>query len=111
VPERLYERWTLLHGSSRRRLPDLVGDLREIDLFLHDSMHTTRNLRFELEQVWPALRPGGVVLIDDVEKNVATGRFLKAHPETASVIAPSDDGKVLLACIVKPGQPGAPRSG
>jgi hypothetical protein len=102
VPERLYERWTLLHGSSRRRLPELLGDLREIDLFLHDSMHTTRNLGFELEQVWPVLRPGGVVLIDDVEKNVATGRFLRAHPETASVIAPSDDGEVLLACIVKP---------
>ena len=58
VPEHLSERWTLLRGSSRRSLPGLVAGLGHVDLFVHDSMHTGRNLRFELEQVWPALRPG-----------------------------------------------------
>jgi hypothetical protein len=103
VPERLRERWTLLHGSSRRRLAGLLADLGQVDLFLHDSMHTTRNLRFELDHVWPALAPLGAALIDDVEKNVATGEFLQAHPETPSVIFPSDDGQVLMGCVVKPG--------
>jgi hypothetical protein len=67
VPRRLYPRWTLRQGSSRSVLPSLVDELGEIDLFVHDSMHTTRNVVFELEQVWPALAPGGVALIDDVE--------------------------------------------
>jgi predicted O-methyltransferase YrrM len=102
VPERLRERWTLLHGSSRRRLPGLLADLGQVDLFLHDSMHTTRNVGFELERVWPALAPGGAALIDDVEKNVATGKFLQARRETASVICRSDDARVLIGCIVKP---------
>ena len=83
VPPRLHERWSLLRGSSRRLLPSLVADVGQIDLFLHDSMHTTRNLEFELSQVWPALSPGGAALIDDVDKNVATGRFLQAHPDHA----------------------------
>jgi predicted O-methyltransferase YrrM len=102
VPERLYDRWTLHRGSSRRVLPQLVGEIGQIDLFIHDSMHTTRNLRFELERVWPALAPGGVALIDDVEKNTATGEFLEAHPQTKSVIWASDDREVLIGCLVKP---------
>jgi predicted O-methyltransferase YrrM len=102
VPQRLHERWTLLRGSSRRRLPSLVADLGQIDLFLHDSMHTARNLRFELNRVWPAMSPGGALLIDDVEKNVATGRFLRAHPTTPAVISWSDDRKVLIGCLIKP---------
>jgi Methyltransferase domain len=102
VPERLYERWTLLRGSSRRLLPGLVADLGQIDLFLHDSMHTARNLRFEFKHVWPALAPGGAALIDDVEKNVATGRFLQAHPTTPAVISWAADSKVLIGCVIKP---------
>ena len=102
VPERLHDRWTLLRGSSRKLLPGLVADLGQIDVFVHDSMHTARNLRFELEQVWPALAPGGAMLIDDVEKNVATGQFRQARPETLAVISTSDDGKALIGCLVKP---------
>jgi Methyltransferase domain len=106
VPERLYERWTLLRGSSRRLLPGLVTDLGQIHLFVHDSRHTARNLRFELEHVWPALAPGGVALIDDVEKNVATGQFLQAHPNTPAVLFASDDDKVLIGCLIKPSRDG-----
>jgi hypothetical protein len=101
VPERLRERWTLVRGSSRRRLRGLVAELGQVDFFLHDSMHTERNLRFELDQIWPELAPGGTALIDDVEKNVAIGEFLQAHPEARSLIAPSDDGAVLIGFVVK----------
>jgi hypothetical protein len=102
VPDRLHDRWTLLRGSSRRVLHPLVTGLGRIDLFVHDSMHTTRNLRFELEQVWPALTPGGAALIDDVEKNTATAQFLQAHPKASSMMCTSDDGDVVIACIIKP---------
>jgi Methyltransferase domain len=106
VPQRLHERWSLRRGSSRRLLPGLVADLGQIDLFLHDSMHTARNLRFELGQVWPALSPGGAALIDDVEKNAVTGQFVQAHPATPAAIFSSDDGKVLIGCLIKPSHQG-----
>jgi hypothetical protein len=106
VPERLRDRWTLLRGSSRRLLGGLVAGLGRIEVFVHDSMHTTRNVRFELERVWPALTPGGAALIDDVERNAATGRFLQARPDTAAVICTSGDGAALIGCLVKPLDPG-----
>jgi predicted O-methyltransferase YrrM len=102
VSDDLRHRWALLRGTSRRLLPRLVADYRRIDLFIHDSSHTTRNVRFELEQVWPALAPGGVVLIDDVEKNAATAHFLEAHLDAQGWISRSSDRKVLIACLMKP---------
>jgi len=103
VPEGLHKRWELLRGSSRRILPQLLRSLGQIDLFLHDSMHTTRNVVFELEHVWPALSDEGAALLDDVEKNAATKKFIRAHPGTPVVVSPSYDEKVLLACLVKHG--------
>ncbi len=67
VPARLRGSWTYVRGSSRRRLPPLVRELGRIDVFLHDSLHVEANLRFELGQVWPVLRPGGFALIDDAQ--------------------------------------------
>jgi predicted O-methyltransferase YrrM len=110
VPERLHDRWTLLRGSSRRLLPGLVAELGQIDLFVHDSLHTARNVRFELAQVWPALAPGGVAVIDDVDQNAATGQFLRAHPNVPAVFTPAEDGKALIACLVKPRQRTKPGS-
>jgi Methyltransferase domain len=110
VPADLRRRWTLLRGSSRRCLPALVAGLPRIDLFLHDSMHTARNVRFELEQVWGALG-GGVALVDDVERNVAFGRFTRAHPEAGALVCPADDGRALFGCLVRDdGGPIAARS-
>jgi predicted O-methyltransferase YrrM len=102
VPADLRRRWTLLRGSSRRCLPALVTGLPGIDLFLHDSMHTARNVRFELDQVWPALR-GGAALVDDVERNVAFGRFTRAHPEADALLCPADDGRALFGCLLRDG--------
>ena len=104
VPERLHARWTLLAGSSRRRLPRLIADVGQVGLFVHDSMHTTRNLGFELAHAWPALAPGGAVLIDDVEKNLATDRFLRSHPEVSAVVTMASDAAAAVACLHAPAQ-------
>jgi hypothetical protein len=106
VPTGLTHRWAFVRGSSRRVLPAVVREMREIDLFVHDSMHTTRNVLFELEQVWPRLAPGGAVLVDDVNRNGAMGRFLQSHPGTPSMICAADDGEALIGCLVKPSRSG-----
>ena len=97
----LRHRWTLVTGSSRHRLPELLRHLPPVDLFVHDSMHTTRNVRFELSQIWPALRQGGAVLVDDVERNRATAEFLASTPAAEGVVCPADDGRALIGVIVK----------
>ncbi|MDQ3237385.1 MAG: class I SAM-dependent methyltransferase [Actinomycetota bacterium] len=73
VPEELKARWTLHRGTSKRILPGLLEKLGTVDVFLHDSLHTHRNMRREFEAVWPCLRTGGVLIADDVERNRAFG--------------------------------------
>lgn len=45
------------HTSRGRQatLAGLLAELDEIDLFVHDSMHAARNLRFELDHAWASL--------------------------------------------------------
>jgi Methyltransferase domain len=62
VDDALRKRWSYILGSSRRRLPGLLNQLGQIDLFIHDSLHSERNVRFELDQAWAVLRPSGVLI-------------------------------------------------
>ena len=101
VPERLRPRWRYLEGSSRRRLPALVAMLGRVDLFVHDSMHTTRNVGFELAQVWPALRAGGVVVVDDVERNSAFAEFGRARRDWRAAAGRADDDRVVVGVACK----------
>jgi Methyltransferase domain len=94
-------RWTLLSGSSRRLLPGLVRELTHVDLFVHDSMHTGRNVSFELDRIWPALADGGAALVDDVQQNAAFGRFVRSHPDATSFLHRADDGGALFGILLK----------
>jgi Methyltransferase domain len=69
VRDGLRDRWSYISGSSRRRLPKLLHRLGHIDLFIHDSLHTERNVRFELDLAWTFLRPGGALVVDDIDVN------------------------------------------
>ena len=77
VTKDLRSRWTYVEGTSRRRLPELVRRLQQVDLFIHDSLHTTRNTCFELRTVWPALPPGGVAVVDDIHRNLGFNYFIE----------------------------------
>ncbi len=101
VPEDLRGEWTVLRGASRRLLPSLLRRLTSIDLFLHDSLHTKRNMLFEFELAWSYLRPQGVLIADDIDHSTAFRDF------TQRVVAPcrvqrrlTDSG--ALGVIVKP---------
>ena len=83
VPGDLRSRWTYVKGTSRRRMPELVRRLQQVDLFVHDSLHTACNTCFELDTVWPALPPGAVAVVDDIDRNLGFSRFTeRAAPET-----------------------------
>jgi hypothetical protein len=100
VPAELRHRWTYLSGTSRRRLPGLLAELGEIDLFVHDSSHTGRNLRFELEHAWLALNNGAMVA-DDIDRNGAFGQFTRSHADAPAFVASADDGDATFGIVLK----------
>jgi len=80
VDSRLKPRWTYIRGASRDRLPGLLSKLGQIDLFIHDSLHSARNVRFEIDRSWNALRPGGAMVVDDIDVNRGFHSFTKSCP-------------------------------
>jgi predicted O-methyltransferase YrrM len=71
VPDDLTGRWSLHRGPSARVLPRLLGETPTVDLFVHDSLHTHKNMSREFDTIWPHLRPGALLLADDIERNRA----------------------------------------
>jgi len=68
IPETLKHRWHLILGDSREQLLPLLERLSTIDAFLHDSLHTVENMRWEYKTAWPFIRTGGLLLSDDINE-------------------------------------------
>lgn len=83
-------RWSFVKGSSRRHLPSVLSDLGQVDIFIHDSLHSERNVRFEMDRVWPVLRPGGVVVVDDIDANWGFYRFTQAYSGLEAVVCEAE---------------------
>jgi hypothetical protein len=58
----------------------VLSHLGEIDLFVHDSLHSERNVRFELDRAWAALRPNGALVVDDIDANWGFRSFTQTFP-------------------------------
>jgi hypothetical protein len=110
VEGKLKDRWTYILGSSRRRLPGLLAGLGSIDLFVHDSLHSERNVRFELDQVWRALPAGGAIIVDDIDVNRGFQSFVRAHPGHFALVCEGEpvrpdprrfNGKGLFGVMIK----------
>lgn len=92
VPADLRPRWSLRRGRSRHLLPEVVSGPASIDMFLHDSLHTYRNITFEFQTVWPKLPPGGVLISDDVDPNRAFENFAR-RPDVAFALTANQESK------------------
>ena len=77
VPDWLRHRYTVHLGDSRQVLPRVLRELRSIDIFFHDSLHTFDHMYFEYSSAWPLLKEGGLLLSDDTTWNPAFYKFCK----------------------------------
>lgn len=100
VPDRLRSRWTYINGTSRRRLPKLLSEIAPIDLFIHDSSHTERNVFFELTRAWPALGRGAIVA-DDVQQSAAFEKFVDIVTVETTFVVEADDAVALFGIALK----------
>jgi predicted O-methyltransferase YrrM len=95
VPPALRPRWDLVLGRSQDELPPLLERVGEIDLFMHDSEHSYECMSFEFQTAWAAMRPGGVLIADDVNVNSAWDEFTREVGRESEPLGPK------LAMIVK----------
>lgn len=77
VPERLRGRYRLHLGDSRELLLSLLEQYGNIQVFLHDSLHTYEHQTFEYRTAWPYIEEGGLLMSDDIFWSAAFHRFSK----------------------------------
>ena len=94
VGDRFADQWTYIRGSSRRRLPTLLSSTGPIGLFVHDSLHSANNVRFELGEAWSALTSDGAIVVDDIDCNRGFQLFMQSF-----------DGYQHLVCESEPVHP------
>jgi predicted O-methyltransferase YrrM len=90
VDHDLANAWTYIRGSSRRYLPRLLQAVGMIDLFIHDSQHTEYNMLFEMRTAWQLIRPGGAMVVDDIDLNWAFHRFATSLPEHRAIVCAAE---------------------
>ncbi|HEC24065.1 MAG TPA: class I SAM-dependent methyltransferase [Chloroflexi bacterium] len=83
VPEFLRGRHHQHIGDARELLPQVLDSVKPVDIFLHDSDHSYEHMMWEFETAWPFIRPGGVLLSDDIATNSAFAEFCAGHALTA----------------------------
>lgn len=104
IPRDLRPSWRLHRGRSVELLPQLARELGQIDFFLHDSLHTYRNMRNEFEIVTPFLGPQAIVVADDVQGNTAFVDWVsRSHTAYSAVLEEDSKASLLgLAMVAAP---------
>ncbi len=100
VPDALRTRWNLRLGSARKLLAKVLNEGRPIDIFIHDSLHTYSHMKWEFALALDALRPGGVIIADDIEGNRAFEEAVR-HPSIESWFAIAQDGKTSICGVMR----------
>jgi hypothetical protein len=100
VPSELRNRWILHRGRSQDILPGLLEKLVRVDCFVHDSLHTYRNMRREFDLVTPRLAKDAIVIADDVEGNCAFAEWVERTSPVHSAVVQEQSKQTLLGIAV-----------
>lgn len=65
VPKWLRSPWQIHVGDAREILPNLLTQLGNIGIFIHDSHHSYDHMMWEFETAYPKLQHGGLLVSDD----------------------------------------------
>jgi predicted O-methyltransferase YrrM len=71
VPTDLRRRWTLIKKADRLGIPQALRTRPDFDLIHYDSDKSAAGRRWAYPLLWRSLRPGGVLISDDVGDNDA----------------------------------------
>jgi predicted O-methyltransferase YrrM len=87
VPDSVRDRWRIHIGDARVLLPVVLDELRSVDVFIHDSLHSAEHMKFEFECAYPYLSNGGLLIADDALWNSSFPTFAKSvHAPAARIV-------------------------
>ena len=99
IPENLRHRWNFNLGKSTEKLQQVFDELDGVDIFIHDSLHTYKNMMFEFECAGKNLNEQGIIISDDVLGNDAFFNFSNIDNLNSHLIKVKDD--LGLGLIIK----------
>jgi predicted O-methyltransferase YrrM len=79
VPIHLRNRWELRIGDAKLLLSPLLSELGEIDIFLHDSLHTYDHMLYEYREAWQHIKVNGLLVSHDIQMNDAFKNFVQKN--------------------------------
>ena len=100
IPQNLRKRWKLVVGSSVVKLEETL-QYKAIDVFLHDSLHTYKNMLFEYNTSWPFIKKNGFLISDDVSENNAFLDFYSIVNGFPILMTSNQDNEIFLGIIRK----------
>lgn len=98
VPEHLRHAWTLLRGPDREQLPVALEAAGMIDLAHYDSDKSYDQALWAYRRLFEVLRPGGVLVADDIGDHLAFRDFAVSLHRRPTVI---QDGRKFQGVLRK----------
>jgi len=102
IPNYLRNRFNLVYGIASKKLKQFLLLNKEIDIFIHDSDHTYKNMMFEYDISWPHIKKGGLLISDDVESSNAFYDFSIKKDLKPILFFQDLDQKTFLGILQKP---------
>lgn len=82
IPREYHHRWHFIPGDAKLHLPKVLSE-NEVDVFIHDSLHTRTHMLYEYHVARTLMKPGAVILSDDILWNNAWFAFISSHRLTS----------------------------
>jgi hypothetical protein len=78
IPPEYHHRWEHILGDAKLHLPKVMAD-NDVDIFIHDSLHTRTHMLYEFAVAKALMKPGRVIMTDDILWNNSFFEFLKSN--------------------------------
>jgi predicted O-methyltransferase YrrM len=101
VPQELRPQWRLMRAADRQGLPVALREAGEVDVAHYDSDKSYEGRLFGYPLLWDSLRPGGILVSDDVGDNSGFRDFAASIDVEPVIVA---DGGKFQGILVKPGE-------
>ena len=95
VPKDIKDIWVLKLGKSSDILHGLLKEVGNINMFLHESEHSYRNMMFEFTTAWDFLTSPGLLVSHDISWNNSLYDFSKKVNRKVMEVSSADLGVIV----------------